>query len=318
MKALIVREAGGLGDIICLSTPAQMLHNMGYEVYLLGMRGFEEVYRRLAGVDSFSVLDVSTDGVNRRGRCCLFEVPYFIRQEPCSPPDYLKSLILGYDIVLDLFCPAYVYEVQCLNEGKKVDKSRALIFGQSLIFHRSSIGRFAELVPPMVKFSDLKDKHLDINLPDKFVVLHIRGTDSRKNIPLEILAKICDSLPNINFIAVDCFRAPMITANNLLYLTKLTFEDLICLLLRAKLAVCIDSGILHLACALDVPTIGIFSATGTVTAELYRSCTPIQLNYHCSPCYYRGVCKKGSTCEAYFSDEQTIEKIINLIRRFYE
>lgn len=65
---------------------------------------------------------------------------------------------------------------------------------------------------------------------------------------------------------------------------RLSLRQLMAVLERAMLAVMNDTGPLHLANALRVPTVAILGPTGPEVVGLPATCTPVRLDLPCSPC----------------------------------
>lgn len=68
---------------------------------------------------------------------------------------------------------------------------------------------------------------------------------------------------------------------------KTTIRELAALLSRCSLVVANDSGPLHLAAAIGIPTIGIFGPTDPQRSAPPANCTVISKSVQCSPCYRR-------------------------------
>lgn len=92
-----------------------------------------------------------------------------------------------------------------------------------------------------------------------------------------------------------------------------TLEEAIYLLSLAKVALTNDSGLMHVACALKVPTVALFgSSTPAYTPPLSDKASILYLHVECSPCFKR-VCPlpapKHMQCLEGISPEQVIQEI---------
>jgi len=92
---------------------------------------------------------------------------------------------------------------------------------------------------------------------------------------------------------------------------KVDLRELTMVLKKAKLFVGIDSGIMHMASALDIPTVGIFGPTDPfyVAPQNERSAV-VRLDLACSPCYLREPCRHRKCLE-----ELEAEMVIEACRK---
>jgi heptosyltransferase-2 len=92
---------------------------------------------------------------------------------------------------------------------------------------------------------------------------------------------------------------------------KINLRELTAVIKKAKLFVGIDSGVMHMASALDIPTIGIFGPTDPFyVAPQNRRSTVVRQDLACSPCYLREPCMNRRCLE-----ELDAEKVIEACRR---
>jgi ADP-heptose:LPS heptosyltransferase len=72
---------------------------------------------------------------------------------------------------------------------------------------------------------------------------------------------------------------------------KINLRELAAVLKKAKLFVGIDSGVMHMASALDIPTVGIFGPTDPLyVAPQNKQSLVVRQDLACSPCYLRSPC----------------------------
>jgi ADP-heptose:LPS heptosyltransferase len=72
---------------------------------------------------------------------------------------------------------------------------------------------------------------------------------------------------------------------------KINLRELAAVLKKAKLFVGIDSGVMHMASALDIPTVGIFGPTDPFyVAPQNKQSLVVRQDLACSPCYLRSPC----------------------------
>jgi heptosyltransferase-2 len=91
---------------------------------------------------------------------------------------------------------------------------------------------------------------------------------------------------------------------------KTSLLDALDLLSLADHVVCNDSGLMHIACALDIPTTGIFGSTSPqFTPPLGERAQTVQLSLDCQPCFER-TCPLGHlNCLNQLPAEQVLSRI---------
>lgn len=92
---------------------------------------------------------------------------------------------------------------------------------------------------------------------------------------------------------------------------KIDLRGLVAVLKKAKLFVGIDSGVMHVASAMDIPTVGIFGPTDPfyVAPQNARS-TVVRKDLACSPCYLREDCLHRRCLE-----ELDVESVMDACRK---
>lgn len=320
--AYILRESGGMGDIICLDTAGQVLKANGFEkVIVLGMIGFEEVYNHLSSIDGYETI---YDGMSeRRSRMSLIKkldiyntnVGYSKSLlDPNKYPNYIKridNLIKDSSIyLLDLYCPAVCYEQWCLSNHYNVNKSRAKIFAEYTGFNIDKV------YTPCWKYDTVAVKKAEdtikqYKLDEKDIVfLGMRGTDGRKNVPNEVIEMIVKCNPKYHFVNLDCYQSCTLREPNYTMLSKLDIATVAELVRKLnQLCISVDTGLLHLFASVDVPTLGVFSATSEVTREWYPKVVPFSIGMPCHPCYYmnKECADKKSACKAFRSKDFVVD-----------
>jgi heptosyltransferase-2 len=91
---------------------------------------------------------------------------------------------------------------------------------------------------------------------------------------------------------------------------KTSLLDALDLMSLADHVVCNDSGLMHIACALGLPTTGIFGSTSpTFTPPLGGKAQTVQLNLDCQPCFQR-TCPLGHlNCLNQLAAEQVLSRL---------
>lgn len=84
------------------------------------------------------------------------------------------------------------------------------------------------------------------------------------------------------------FASQLINKANITILNNLNIEQVASVLSNAIVAIAVDTGLAHLAGAINVPVIGIYGSTSVIRAGVVGvNCYNIQSKYHCSPCLSR-------------------------------
>lgn len=95
---------------------------------------------------------------------------------------------------------------------------------------------------------------------------------------------------------------------------KTSLADCVDLLALGNLVVTNDTGLMHVACAVDVPVIAIYgSSTPKFTPPLSNKAQVLRMEISCSPCFQR-TCKFGHYhCLKFITPEMVYEKIRSII-----
>jgi len=98
---------------------------------------------------------------------------------------------------------------------------------------------------------------------------------------------------------------------------RTTLRELACLLARSSLMVTMDSGPMHLACAVGVPVVALFGPTAPWRTGPFGSRhSVIRKELDCSPCYRKKTCPLGHhRCMADITVEDVLEVCSNYLRQ---
>jgi ADP-heptose:LPS heptosyltransferase len=96
---------------------------------------------------------------------------------------------------------------------------------------------------------------------------------------------------------------------------KISLRELAAVLKKAKLFVGIDSGVMHMASALDIPTVGIFGPTDPFfVAPQNEKSMVVRQDIACSPCYLKTPCDKRRCLEE-LGSESVLEACRKVLRK---
>ena len=162
-----------------------------------------------------------------------------------------------------------------------------------------------------------------LDIDKLYVVLALAANWPNKIWPYEHFAKLCDALYRDNIIPVmiggpnDGSISKMISAMTEIppidLTGKTTLKQLAYIIKKAKVFVGGDTGPMHLAVAVDTPTIALMGPTDIVrNGPLGDKHLPIIVPYDCAGCWQRA-CPKKIDCLAAITVEQVYQGIRNLM-----
>jgi len=270
-QAAIVREAGGLGDATqCLSV-CRAYKAAGYEVTYFILDWYENYVRHSPDVDRV----VGVGFRERRGRDQMLDPKRF---------PYLLSTGIEFDEVVDLWCPVNYYERVCPGP---VDKDRMELWFRAASVPFAGLGR--------LQFSAEEEKLvegtvrglLDWKTADDYVIVVPYATGRDRSWPPSRWRKVIDGLRARRQNVITFVDKPSLKRQfPFPQLGKVPFWVVAAVVKRAKLVLSVDTGPLHMAGMMGVPTIGLFGCTdGELTCNPYPRAHWIQGRV-CGPCYY--------------------------------
>lgn len=276
----LVREAGGLGDVIRLDSVARAVKSRGAQrVTVFGLKQYRDVVKHLESVDHFEPLSPPPQG--RRSR-------QYEGIDSSRFPYLAAATESGLcDVLLDMFCPANTYELRC--EGP-VELDRIDLFCRE-----AGVAVPADAAPRWVVLEEETEHVLPyrqaFDKARKLVVLSRRSLDpARAYSPaqsLELIHRLYDE--GYQVLEVDD-QPSEIPSNPSRTLVNFPLPLLAALMKMADVLVSVDNGIYHLAASLGLPTVGLFGPTEPeIMARHYRTHT------HVLPYGYRG--EVASPCQ---------------------
>ena len=338
---ILIIMMGGIGNMIFLTPALKALREVypsSMISFLLGPYGAEEViegsnlidkkiivdhkkYKGFAGKiklihelkrENFN-LSITSTGTNplKSGLLC-----YLARVE-CRLGESIKRK--GYFYNLKIAWDEDRHEVE--NNISLVQKLGIKVKDKSLYIHRSPEDEiFAQRI------------FADHNLDQKLVVGMHPGSGMHqaefKRWPKERFAQLADRLVNDHKASVIIFGGPeetdlaneikkLMKTDPLVMTGKTTLAQTAALIKKCSLFISNDSGLLHVACAVNPSTIGIYGPTNHRRTGPYSdSAVIIRKKLDCSPCYKGAkVDCKGLDCLYLISVEEVLEVVDSLLKK---
>jgi len=244
LKIRLLREAGGMGDVIRTFSVAQALKKSHYpcHITMVTLECYHPLYRHCNSIDDFVLIPAE----ERRLR--------FGPHDPTKYP-YLKGC---YDWTIDLWCPALLHEQ--LTRGT-VTKDRIQLFCEAA---GAKPERPIYQVEPQeqCRADDYIEHHGLYNKPR--IAIAPLSNDRRRNWFddkwLKLIEKLSADFHIIIFDSNKNQRASRLGGTGHHFFGH-SYPEIAALLSKCHLLITVDTGPFHLAGALSVPTIGFFAPT---------------------------------------------------------
>jgi len=138
MDAILLREAGGLGDILQVGSAADLLTHRGYQVHLYTLMdpAILTLARMLRGISMVHTLQVTVDGRRPRGATRYYNYDYLV---PMLAHLRGVSSVKSQNKLFDMYCPAWKIEMEDVDRGIMPRFSRAQVFGLAAGFQASQV-----------------------------------------------------------------------------------------------------------------------------------------------------------------------------------
>ncbi len=331
---------GGIGNMILL-TPALKALRKAYSFskihFLLGPYGAEKV------IEGSNLIDekIIVDPVKQKGIIETIKLIQKLREEKFS----LSITSTGINpIKTGLLCylAGIKYRLGENIEGKSFFYNLKVSFDKDSHEVESNIN-LAQKLGIEVKdkssyiFRSMEDKNFarkifaQHNLEGKLVIgMHpgsgIHQAEFRRW-PKERFALVADWLVNNYSTSVIIFGGPeeislandineLMKSNPLIMTGKTTLNEAAALIEKCSLFISNDSGLLHAACAVNTPAIGIYGPTNYKRTGPYSDSAIIaRKELECSPCYKRGEIEcKRLDCFKLITVEDVLEEVKNLLK----
>lgn len=288
MRIRVVREAGGLGDLIRL-----------FPVFKGVKEKYPDAELHYYGLEHYRELVT-------RGHCPYVDkyiaVPHAKRRERLAPLDEKKYKYLArciqYELQFDMYCPAYLHEKQ--TDGA-VTKERTHLWCEAADVPFSIPKYYVQ--PDERKWARRWLENLQAD-PDALIGLQPFGSTKARNWKPENWKVLIEYLEGAGFfpISFDCCGRIRNFPGHLEW--QRTYGELGALLELCNFFVGGDSGLFHFAAAVNTPVLGLFGLTnGKIIASAYphahwMTCErKIKLPDRCDPpCYGRNSRGWGKEC----------------------
>ena len=264
MRVRLLREAGGLGDVVCAMGCATAVVRACPDAHITFVS--LEQYRELVGLcpDIHKFVGVSAA---RRPRDTL------------PNPDRYRYLRDGHhDATVDLFCPGWRHE--WATQGL-VTKGRCQIFCETTA---TTTGLSLTPTPPTIRLTDYDRGRADgwlqgqgIDLARPIIALQPQASLTARRWPnarwIEFVDLMRAAAPRVQFICFGTHHDMLQLACELKAVPVIRQRERLVasLIARCALLVGVDSGLYHFAAAIGTPTVGLFGLTSGATTSAWYS-----------------------------------------------
>jgi len=253
----LVREAGGLGDILGVGAAACGVRQRepGAEIIAFVPEDFIDVARHLSDVDRVISLGWLKDMGRRRNR----DAPV----DPWMP--YLERVFrVQLDEVISLYCPGYLYEATA---------NRIRDFGRMQVFAIAGGATSLQGVAPRWRAlegdDDAAKQWMDANgVSDSFIAVSFRACHLARTLPAPLVWEIVAELSTWGKVLWVDRIAPSV--QGVVHLAG-EIGMVAAVLKHARMSVVVESGIMHLSGVLGVPFVALCSTTNGLNCGVYKN-----------------------------------------------
>lgn len=200
-----------------------------------------------------------------------------------------------YFMVIDISSPCAKYEYTRISSGKDVQKSRVEIFAEAMNVRNEIRGLIPEyyIKDEEKKFAkEFLKKNSKTNKSK--IAIGIRSAEEYRDWPESNLKKLIGKLKkDFEIIILDYSRQEFYT--DAIDAAGFQIRKAIAILNECEGLITVDTGLLHFAAALNIPTIALFGPIDyKARCKGYKNVTVISANLDCSPCWRNSniQCKK--------------------------
>ena len=254
MQVALVRESGGLGDIVCMGAAAMALtaENPDVTIHAFVPRDFLEIAQHLVGIDSVQSLGAVSELSSVRRR----------RDQPLDRKKYPYLKVLDgieWDKIVDLYCPGFLYECSSVQ---RVTLGRAALFAMA-----AGVKSLAQAIPMWQSTWSERNiaEELYKTIPrrvDKPIIgVSLRSTCRARAYPQSRWKELLESItPWADVVYLDCvnfpFQIPHVTS-----ILRKPIPVVAALLPLLNGFLTVDTLFIHLCASVGLSTLGVFGPT---------------------------------------------------------
>lgn len=205
--------------------------------------------------------------------------------------------------------PEYELGVECRPETVDLDSATASLPPRA---HRTE--EFASMLGVAAPRAPAK-----ISVPEEWRAgfLHWQGSigfapeagHPSRRWPTEYAVRLASALKNSPLVLLGSEAAPALPCD-FDSRARLSLEELLGLLSQLRLLICMDSGMLHLGAALDLPTVCLFGGIDPAYRIMEgQPVTALQAELNCCPCNKRETCGDKYDCVKALSPESVLRAV---------
>jgi hypothetical protein len=299
MDAIVLREAGGFGDVLQLGSLARLLHQDGYVVHLYTLPdpAIVELANLIRGISQVHKLRMTLRDRRERTDKNVRQYKYL---RPALTHAFGALHGVSKNKLFDMFCPGWRYEQTALNKGKLPGGSRAQAFVADAGYPESltlpTALRRPQGLDPMVRLVTARlGTNYTVYAPwarDRCRCVPDRNRDELLDTlvqfcgPVLVMAQEQDSVSCPPREDVFWFPNDLGTPLDRASLLKYTVG----LMWHSKRVIAVDSFALHLSASIGLPTLELSGPTlSEINSKHYTTVKPCKPSAapRCTGCYYR-------------------------------
>ena len=258
VKYAFVREGGGIGDIVSMGGAAVQVkaENPNSEISFLIPSEYVEIAQHLVGVDD--VVDLGPLSSTRRPKGTPIDLTIH---------GHLAKALTPGCVLADMWCPGLVYE---MNTPGRLEYTRSQVFAKAAgcksVSKASPIWHTTE--------NERKDASQYMkNFGESQLVVGFapRGSQVNKSMPDALLDALIQTLASYQVLYFDVSFPARLAAYKHVAHVQTDFVSAAAILEQCDILISVDTSFLHVAAALQVPTLGVFTLND---AQPYKALYP--------------------------------------------